>query len=237
MSVRLFVGNLAYDVTEAELVEFFSASGKPLSVRLLTDRETGKPRGFAFVEFSDAAQAEEAIRRFHQQVFKGRPLVVNEARPREEGAAPRPNAFAQGGRPGGPVPREGALRPDQPTRTFGPTLCREASANPGAPAREESGHPRAPCASSLGASFSLEVWTIPRTIRGRMMSPSGHARRRITQTRSEARASDLGPSKGRPPTPRARSKDKAPVGIVSIFILEALSPSFIIASFPKLFSI
>ena len=93
MSVRLFVGNLAYDVTEAELVEFFSASAPPLSVRLLTDRETGKPRGFAFVEFSDAAQAEEAIRRFHQQVFKGRPLVVNEARPREEGGAPRPSAF------------------------------------------------------------------------------------------------------------------------------------------------
>lgn len=140
MSVRLFVGNLAYDVTEAELVEFFSASGKPLSVRLLTDRETGKPRGFAFVEFSDAAQAEEAIRRFHQQVFKGRPLVVNEARPREEGAAPRPNAFAQGGRAGGPVPREreGAPRPDQPTRTFGPDAVPRGKRKPrGASSRGE----------------------------------------------------------------------------------------------------
>ena len=140
MSVRLFVGNLAYDVTEAELVEFFSASGKPLSVRLLTDRETGKPRGFAFVEFSDAAQAEEAIRRFHQQVFKGRPLVVNEARPREEGAAPRPNAFAQGGRSGGPVPREreGAPRPDQPTRTFGPDAVPRGKRKPrGASSRGE----------------------------------------------------------------------------------------------------
>ena len=88
MSVRIFVGNLAYDVTEAELREFFSAVGTPLSVRVLTDRETGKPRGFAFVEFSDAAQAEESVRRFHEQVFKGRPLVVNEARPREEGAGP-----------------------------------------------------------------------------------------------------------------------------------------------------
>ena len=120
MSVRLFVGNLAYDVTEAELREFLSAAGPPLSVRILTDRETGKPRGFAVVEFSDAAQAEEAVRRFHQQEFKGRPLVVNEARPREEGAAPRANAFAQGGRSGPLVSTERAPRPDQPTRTFGP---------------------------------------------------------------------------------------------------------------------
>ena len=138
MSVRLFVGNLAYDVTEAELVELFSASGKPLSVRLLTDRETGKPRGFAFVEFSDAAQAEEAVRRLHQQVFKGRQLVVNEARPREEGAAPRPNAFVQGGRSSGPIPREGALRPDPPARTFGPDAVPRGKRKPrGAGSRGE----------------------------------------------------------------------------------------------------
>jgi RNA recognition motif-containing protein len=120
MSVRLFVGNLAYDVTEAELREFLSAAGTPLSVRMPTDRETGKPRGFAFVEFSDAAQAEEAIRRFHQQVFKGRPLVINEARPREEGAAPRSSAFPRGGPSGPPGSADRAPRPDQPKRTFGP---------------------------------------------------------------------------------------------------------------------
>jgi RNA recognition motif-containing protein len=83
-----------------------------------TDRETGKPRGFAFVEFGDATEAEEAVRRFHQQVFKGRPLVVNEARPREEGAGPRPNAFVGPNRSGPPSPT--APRPEQPTRTFGP---------------------------------------------------------------------------------------------------------------------
>ncbi|MHB8766406.1 MAG: RNA recognition motif domain-containing protein, partial [Deferrisomatales bacterium] len=83
MSVRLFVGNLPYDVTEAELSALFSAVTAPSYVRVPTDRETGKPRGFAFVEFHERAQAEEAIRRFHQQVFKGRPLAVNEARPRE----------------------------------------------------------------------------------------------------------------------------------------------------------
>ena len=120
MSVQLFVGNLAYDVTEAELQELFSAAGPPRSVRMPTDRETGKPRGFAFVEFSDAAQAEEAVRRFHQQVFKGRPLVVNEARPRGEGAGSRPAAFAPGGRSGPPGPTERAPGPGQPTRTFGP---------------------------------------------------------------------------------------------------------------------
>jgi len=77
MSVRLFVGNLAYDVTEADLKELFSAVGSAPSVRIPTDRETGKSRGFAFVEFGSPAEAEEAIRRFQQQLFKGRPLVVN----------------------------------------------------------------------------------------------------------------------------------------------------------------
>lgn len=120
MPVRLFVGNLPYDVTEAELREFLSAAGPPGSVRIPTDRETDRPRGFAFVEFSDAAQAEEAIRRFHQQPFKGRPLVVNEARPREEGSPPRSSAFGQGGRSGAPGATERGPRPDQPTRRFGP---------------------------------------------------------------------------------------------------------------------
>ncbi len=119
MSVQLYVGNLAYDVTEAELREFLSGAGTPGFVRMPTDRTTGKPRGFAFVEWSDAAQAQEAIRRFHQQVFKGRPLVVNEARPREEGGAPRASAFAQGGQPAGPGSSDRGPRPDQPTRTFG----------------------------------------------------------------------------------------------------------------------
>lgn len=132
MSVRLFVGNLSFDVTEAELKELFSASGPPSYVRIPTDRETGKPRGFAFVEFGDRAQAEDAIRRFNQQLFKGRPLAVNEARAREEGAgarpsAPRPTAPGQGLRPPPrPRPPEPLAGPDeaggpgQPRGTFGP---------------------------------------------------------------------------------------------------------------------
>lgn len=85
MAVRLFVGNLPFSVTEAELREHFSAVGAVSYIKLATDRESGKPRGFAFVEYSERQQAEEAIRRFHNQPFKGRPLAVNEARPRETG--------------------------------------------------------------------------------------------------------------------------------------------------------
>lgn len=153
MSVRLFVGNLAYDVTEPELREFVSASGTPLSVRVLTDRETGKPRGFAFVEFSDAAQAEEAVRRFHQQVFKGRPLVVNEARPREEGAGPRSNAFAQGGRSGAPIPPERALRPGQPARTFGPDAPPHGKRKPRGHSSKGERTPKGPLRERIGGQF------------------------------------------------------------------------------------
>jgi RNA recognition motif-containing protein len=120
MSVRLFVGNLAYDVTEAELRELFSASGSPSSVRLPTDRETGKPRGFAFVDFADRAQADEAVRRFNQQLFKGRPLAVNEARARGEAAGERPSAPAGGAWSRDLVPAEQPPRSGQPRRTFGP---------------------------------------------------------------------------------------------------------------------
>jgi RNA recognition motif-containing protein len=90
MPVRLFVGNLPYHTTEAELREHFSAVGPISYFSLPTDRESGQPRGFAFIEFNDRAQAEEAIRRFNNQSFKGRTLAVNEARPRDD----RPPASA-----------------------------------------------------------------------------------------------------------------------------------------------
>src|SRR4029434_2357530 len=80
---RLFVGNLPYDATGAELKELFSSVGSVASVFLPVERESGKRRGFAFVDSSDRAHAEEAVRRFHQQPFKGRALVVNEARAKE----------------------------------------------------------------------------------------------------------------------------------------------------------
>jgi cold-inducible RNA-binding protein len=94
MSVRLFVGNLPYDMTEPDLREFFSPVGPLSTVIIPVDRETGKRRGFAFVEFSDPAQAAEASRKLNNQPFKGRNITINEARARENrpdsGSGPRP---------------------------------------------------------------------------------------------------------------------------------------------------
>ena len=77
MPVRLFVGNLPYDATEEDIRAHFSTAGNVLNVFVPLDRETGRKRGFAFVEFNDNAQAQEAIRLFNSQPFKGRPLAVN----------------------------------------------------------------------------------------------------------------------------------------------------------------
>jgi RNA recognition motif-containing protein len=93
MSARLFVGNLPFDVTEAELRDLFSPIGPLSYVFLPVDRESGKKRGFAFVEFGDETKAGEALRRFHEQSFKGRPLALSEARARESrpaGGSPPP---------------------------------------------------------------------------------------------------------------------------------------------------
>src|SRR5262245_16608200 len=121
MPVRLFVGNLPYDATEAELREFFSAVGPLSYVHLPKDRETGKPRGFAFVEFNDRPQAEEAIRRFNNQLFKGRPLAINEARAREDRPRGGPSPSASSFRSGSPPDMPDAAPPgERPTRNFGP---------------------------------------------------------------------------------------------------------------------
>src|SRR5688572_4311703 len=116
VSVPLFIGNLPYTATEAELREHLSGVGAPSQVVLPVDRETGRPRGFAFVDYADRGVAEEAIRRFNQQPFKGRPLAVSEARPREErgpggfSGPPRPGGFS-GPRPGPPMGPGGPPRP------------------------------------------------------------------------------------------------------------------------------
>ena len=80
---KIYVGNLAFSTTEAELRELFGQHGKVGSVSLITDRETGQPRGFGFVEMEDGADA--AIRAFDGKEVGGRTLKVNEARPREAG--------------------------------------------------------------------------------------------------------------------------------------------------------
>ena len=116
MSVRLFIGNLPYSANEADLRDHLSSVGAPTHIALPTDRETGRPRGFAFVDYADREVAEEAIRRFDQQPFKGRPLAVSEARPREDRppGAPRPGGFSSGGRPGGPSGFTGGRPPAGP---------------------------------------------------------------------------------------------------------------------------
>ena len=97
MAVRLFVGNMPYGATEQDLRSHFAGVGAPSQVVIPVDRETGRPRGFAFVEFLDRAIAEQAIERFNQQAFMGRTLSVSEARPREDRG---PGGFRPGG--GGP---------------------------------------------------------------------------------------------------------------------------------------
>ena len=104
MPVRLFVGNLPYEATEAEIREHFATIGTVTYCYLPTDRETGRPRGFAFVEYGDDNNAQQAIARLNNQSFRGRPLAVKEAQPREArppGAGPRP----YGGPPGAGGPR------------------------------------------------------------------------------------------------------------------------------------
>lgn len=81
--MKLYVGNLPYSMTDSELEGLFSEVGQVTSAKVVMDRETGRSRGFGFVEMDDA-DGREAIEKFHGQDFQGRALVVNEARPREE---------------------------------------------------------------------------------------------------------------------------------------------------------
>src|ERR1700752_3784853 len=95
LAVRLFIGNLPYGASEADLRAHFASVAEPSHVVMPVDRETGRPRGFAFGEFVERSVAEEAIKRFDQQPFQGRNLAVSEARAREDRppGAPRPGGF------------------------------------------------------------------------------------------------------------------------------------------------
>ena len=85
MSSKLYVGNLSFDSTEADLNDLFGRHGSVESVAVITDRETGRARGFAFVEMSEASAAQDAIRALDGTDFGGRSIKVNEARPRGGG--------------------------------------------------------------------------------------------------------------------------------------------------------
>ena len=84
MSQKLYVGNMSYDTSEEQIRELFAQAGEVTSVALITDRDTGRVKGFGFVEMNTAEQAQEAIKRFNGYSLDNRALTGNEARPREE---------------------------------------------------------------------------------------------------------------------------------------------------------
>ena len=82
--MNIYVGNLPYTISEDGLRELFEAHGTVTSARIITDRETGRSRGFGFVEMADAEGGEKAIEELNRQEYEGRTLVVNEARPKAD---------------------------------------------------------------------------------------------------------------------------------------------------------
>lgn len=84
MAKRLYVGNLSYDVDSSELQQLFSQHGTVNSAEVIADRDTGRSKGFGFVEMADDGEAEAAIAALHGTQHGGRSLTVNEARPREQ---------------------------------------------------------------------------------------------------------------------------------------------------------
>ena len=171
MAVRLFVGNLSYATTEADLRAYFGTVAPPSQVVLPVDRETGRPRGFAFVEFIERSHAEQAIQKFNGQVFNGRPLAVSEARAREDRGPGGP-------RPGGPMGGRGRVAvasgdrgrrrladrvpfdpsaPQPPrSRNFGPDAKPQRGGNAKAK-KKEAERPRGPIPlKSTGRSFTLD---------------------------------------------------------------------------------
>jgi len=97
METKLFVGNLSWDVSEKDLQDTFSQHGPVSEVKVMMDRDTGKPRGFAFVTMGTKEGAEAAIKALNGSDLQGRALTVNEARAREDG----PSRGGGGGRGGG----------------------------------------------------------------------------------------------------------------------------------------
>ncbi len=160
-AVRLFIGNLPYNATEDDIRAHFAQVGPPTQIVRPLDRETGRARGFAFVEYGERPLAEEAVKRFDGQLFMGRPLAVSEARARDDrgpsgpprpggygaprpgggGFTPRPGGFTS--RPpgeGGYAPRTGGFRqnPGDPPLTEA-ALARSRNFGPPAPPKGKKG--------------------------------------------------------------------------------------------------
>ena len=93
MEAKLYVGNLPYNTVDADLQTLFSQAGTVKSAQVIKDRQSGRSKGFGFVEMSSAEEAQSAITMFHGKDYSGRPLTVNIARPRED----RPGGGSGGG--------------------------------------------------------------------------------------------------------------------------------------------
>jgi RNA recognition motif-containing protein len=98
MAKKLYVGNLSYNTTQEQVKALFEQVGEVASVSLITDRDTGRPKGFGFVEMATDQGAQDAIKRFNGTTLDNRALTVNEARPREERSG---GGFGGGGYGGG----------------------------------------------------------------------------------------------------------------------------------------
>ena len=99
MNNKLYVGNLSFHLTSDDLHDFFSRAGTVESAKVIEDRDTGRSRGFGFVEMSSEEEAQSAIEQLNGEDFEGRNIVVNEARPRDD-RGPR-GGGGGGRRPGG----------------------------------------------------------------------------------------------------------------------------------------
>lgn len=110
MGNRLYIGNIPFAATNESLTQYFSQAGTVTEASVMIDKFTGRSRGFAFVTMATDAEAANAISMFHGKAFEGRPITVNEAKPREE--RPAGGGFGGGGRGGG----GGRDRGDRPPR-------------------------------------------------------------------------------------------------------------------------
>jgi RNA recognition motif-containing protein len=101
MSMKLYVGNLAFQTSSEDLQQLFAQAGTVESASVVEDRDTGRSRGFGFVEMASKEEGEAAISQFHGKEFNGRNLTVNEARPREDRGGHRGGGGGRGGYGGG----------------------------------------------------------------------------------------------------------------------------------------
>jgi len=182
LAVRLFIGNLPYSASEADLRAHFATVAEPSHVVMPVDRETGRPRGFAFVEFADRAVAEDVIKKFDAQPFQGRNLAVSEARAREDRPpGPRPGGFSSP-RPGGGF---GGPRPPGGGGGFGGPRPGGFGPRPGGPG----GPPPGPGGRDRSANFGPPA--PPKRLRGKKGNQQDHKPRGPIKERTGGRIYDV----------------------------------------------